>query len=156
MVRQVGCRRGWDHHQSEVEPCHHIEVIYAAENEGKYISCSQQLSELESVYRVLASLDLEDVISSTGCLKPCHFTQYTLPAEPQQITFFNASIVSLVLARATVTLRTEVLRYPLESLVAEFGGALGMFLGFSFIMIWDWLELLLVSALKVKKFITNF
>ena len=32
---------------------------------------------------------------------------------------------------------TEELIYPWQSLVAEFGGALGLFLGFSFLTIWD-------------------
>ena len=31
----------------------------------------------------------------------------------------------------------EQLIYPLTSLVAEFGGTLGLFLGFSFMAIWD-------------------
>ena len=33
--------------------------------------------------------------------------------------------------------KTEDLIYPWQSLVAEFGGALGLFLGFSFMTIWD-------------------
>ena len=32
---------------------------------------------------------------------------------------------------------TEELIYPWQSLVAEFGGALGLFLGFSFMTVWD-------------------
>ena len=32
---------------------------------------------------------------------------------------------------------TEELIYPWQSLVAEFGGALGLFLGFSLMTIWD-------------------
>jgi hypothetical protein len=31
----------------------------------------------------------------------------------------------------------ELLVYPLPSLVAEFGGTLGLFLGFSFMALWD-------------------
>ena len=31
----------------------------------------------------------------------------------------------------------EDLVYPLASLVAEFGGTLGLFLGFSFMAVWD-------------------
>ena len=31
----------------------------------------------------------------------------------------------------------EQLIYPLTSLVAEFGGTLGLFLGFSFMVVWD-------------------
>ena len=33
--------------------------------------------------------------------------------------------------------------YSWESFVAEFGGALGLFLGFSFISLWDGVELLI-------------
>ena len=40
------------------------------------------------------------------------------------------------------TIRTEQLIYPLSSLVAEFGGTLGLFLGFSFITLWESLPLL--------------
>lgn len=111
----------------------------------------QQLEEFEQAYTEVGALDIEDVVSLTGCLRPCRYTRYTLPAEPKDIDYFNASLVSLVLATATVTKRTEVLMYPLESLVAEFGGALGMFLGFSFLMFWDWLEFLFNSAVNFKK-----
>ena len=34
-------------------------------------------------------------------------------------------------------IETEELIYPWQSLVAEFGGALGLFLGFSLMTIWD-------------------
>ena len=37
--------------------------------------------------------------------------------------------------------RKEVEVYPLESFISEFGGALGLFVGFSFMMIWDIFEL---------------
>ena len=32
---------------------------------------------------------------------------------------------------------TEELIYPWQSFLAEFGGALGLFLGFSFMTVWD-------------------
>ena len=35
----------------------------------------------------------------------------------------------------------EKLVYSLESLVAEFGGTLGLFLGFSFMNLWDVVEI---------------
>ena len=41
---------------------------------------------------------------------------------------------------------TEQLIYPWQSLVAEFGGSLGLFLGFSLMTIWD-----AVGALKNLK-----
>ena len=36
---------------------------------------------------------------------------------------------------------SEALVYTVESLVAEFGGALGLFLGLSFMNIWDIVEI---------------
>ena len=44
----------------------------------------------------------------------------------------------------------EVRVYPFESFLAEVGGALGLFLGFSFIMIWD----LLIYGIKILKSLT--
>ena len=35
---------------------------------------------------------------------------------------------------------TEEYMYSFTSFLAEFGGALGLFLGFSFYSLWDWLE----------------
>ena len=32
----------------------------------------------------------------------------------------------------------EVEAYPALSLVADVGGVLGLFIGFNFIMVWDW------------------
>ena len=37
----------------------------------------------------------------------------------------------------TILEKKQVFVYPLTSLVAEFGGALGLFVGFSFLLIWD-------------------
>ena len=37
----------------------------------------------------------------------------------------------------SLTIKEETLLYPFESFLAEFGGSLGLFLGFSFLTIWD-------------------
>ena len=44
--------------------------------------------------------------------------------------------------------RKEVEVYPLELFVSEFGGALGLFLGFSFMMNWDFIEMSLILLFK--------
>ena len=36
---------------------------------------------------------------------------------------------------------TEVPAYPALSLVADVGGVLGLFIGFNFLMVWDWIVL---------------
>ena len=51
----------------------------------------------------------------------------------------------------SIQVETEELIYPWQSFLAEFGGALGLFLGFSFMTIWDSLHSLVgltVSAVK--------
>ena len=35
----------------------------------------------------------------------------------------------------------EVPAYPALSLVADVGGVLGLFIGFNFLMVWDWIVL---------------
>ena len=35
----------------------------------------------------------------------------------------------------------EVEAYPALSLVADVGGVLGLFIGFNFLMVWDWIVL---------------
>ena len=50
-----------------------------------------------------------------------------------QLVVWNTSPYMLI--------ETEKLVYTLESLVAEFGGTLGLFLGFSFMNLWDVVEM---------------
>ena len=49
------------------------------------------------------------------------------------------SEVNIRLSSTEIVSREERLIYTWKSFVAEFGGALGLFLGFSFIMLWDFL-----------------
>ena len=50
-----------------------------------------------------------------------------------------------------IQVETETLVYPFSSLVAEVGGVLGLFLGVSFMTIWDGIEHLAVLGKKIKK-----
>ena len=52
-----------------------------------------------------------------------------------------------------VLVETEELLYGLSSFIAEVGGILGLFLGFSFMTIWDGIEEIL--PFLAKKFKTN-
>ena len=45
---------------------------------------------------------------------------------------------------------TEVPAYPALSLVADVGGVLGLFIGFNFIMVWDWI-VWGVERMKINK-----
>ena len=56
-----------------------------------------------------------------------------------------------MLANKKVRRRTEVMMYPWESFVSEFGGALGLFVGFSFMMFWDFAEYSIVLFVNKAK-----
>ena len=52
-----------------------------------------------------------------------------------------------------VTVETEVLLYTWQDLVADVGGTLGLFLGFSFMTLWDGAAKMKKVGLNVKSFI---
>ena len=52
----------------------------------------------------------------------------------------------------TILVRKEEEAFPFASLVADCGGILGLFVGFNFLMIWEWImDLLLIIVHKVIK-----
>ena len=58
--------------------------------------------------------------------------------------------LSIRFASPTVTTEQEEMAYSFQALVADFGGLLGLFVGFNFLMIWDCI-LLAMKCLKTKK-----
>ena len=42
-------------------------------------------------------------------------------------------------ASETILVRNEEIAFPIDSLVADCGGILGLFLGFNFLMLWEWI-----------------
>ena len=56
-----------------------------------------------------------------------------------------------VLVNDELTIKTEAYLYDERSLLAEFGGALGLFLGFSFYMLWEIFEPIVNSFKKQIK-----
>ena len=79
----------------------------------------------------------EEISQITGCSKPCKYKQYSLgEAEPSSFKSEHY-IFSLWAVSYKTRIETEELIYPSSSFVAEFGGTLSLFLGFSFITLWD-------------------
>ena len=135
---RIGCRLEWDAWSSKDIP-----------------ECStvDQLIKFEEEYRKLDTMDQWHVVNSTGCLTPCSYTEYNLAAEPLKSESTNPELI-LMLANSLVKSNQEGLAYPWVSFVAEFGGSLGLFLGFSFNTIWDGAEFLIyVSSKKVTAFL---
>ena len=81
---------------------------------------------------------MEDITALTGCLKPCQYRKYDFVGGKERVSLeAEGFLFSLWATSKKTTIKTEQLIYPVTSLVADFGGTLGLFLGFSFITLWD-------------------
>ena len=98
----------------------------------------------ETYYTVLLTSNKKSFINHTGCLPPCTYMKYTVLFKQQlspefgfqlQYSIGDITVVKEVTINSFITLQEPL--YPFSSFLAEFGGALGLFLGFSFAMFWD-------------------
>ena len=116
----VGCRMPWN------------------ENRNKFIRCYQlsQYKQYGKMYRKIANMDFGSVRNFTNCHPPCEYMEVL----PVKETCWNPNSkpgYRFTLATTDIRVETEVQLYSVGSLVAELGGSLGLFLGFSFFMLWD-------------------
>ena len=123
----------------------------------------------DAVYWNLTWSDYEGIVAKTKCQRPCIFNQFKFHGEPQQLSFQSENFIfSLWSSDSSVDVAKETYIYGLDSLVADFGGTLSLFLGVSFMTIWHVFISLLpkfgrfyvnckrqISRLSVKKNIKN-
>ena len=57
--------------------------------------------------------------------------------------------MAVTLSTKELEVRREVRHYGLTSLVGDTGGSLGLFLGFSFLTVWDW-ALAVIELTRLK------
>ena len=90
-------------------------------------------------YMEISEAEQQEVVEITGCKLPCTYMEYLDGGEKIYKVEEENNQLTFVLAYATtqVTRKEEVYMYPFRSFLAEFGGALGLFLGFSFLTVWD-------------------
>ena len=75
--------------------------------------------------------------------------KYEKSQEPLIVSGEGQASFSISFSTNVVRVQEEQYVYPVDSFIAEFGGALGLFLGFSFIMIWDVVQFI-ISAVSKK------
>ena len=64
----------------------------------------------------------------------------------------NTTILKPIFASDLVEVQKEEEAFPFISLVADCGGILGLFIGFNFLMIWDWVVNIFDSLSNNKSF----
>ena len=136
ISRKIGCRMEWDSWSSKDIPL---------------CSTLEQLEGFDKEYFALLKLHQQTLVRNTGCLIPCSYNDYKLATEPKKFAW-ETQLLQLEFSRPDLLERTEQLLYPIDSFISEFGGALGLFLGFSCIMIWDAVESLFLYFLKYFPF----
>ena len=105
-----------------------------------YISVSNKVifRKYEKTFTDIVVAENNEIRKLTGCRKSCTYRQYTFTGERTPTTFRPEVFSFSLWAFSNRTLvKTEQSIYPLSSLVAEFGGTLSLFLGFSFMSLWD-------------------
>ena len=125
ITRQVGCRPPWDLGNNQDLPiCQELERI----------------QRFEELHKSTTIDNLLLIVNHTKCLKPCQYKEYKFAADPVDILLPNFKAIKLAFPDNEVTIETEVELYNFISLVSDIGGALGLFLGFSLVMVWDGAE----------------
>ena len=132
LSEKVGCKLPWANKRG---------------NQGQAVcETEQEFVRFEKLYRELYFAESEKMVQMTGCVWPCAYKEYkfevtgkssTLPKTDPESSPDSQSLISFWLATNKIRIDEEVLLYPFTSLLAEFGGALGLFFGFSFLAIWQ-------------------
>ena len=128
--KKVGCRLPWDHWSKQ---------------DCAICTNEQEFGQCEQIYEDLFNAESEQIVEATGCLQPCTYNEYKFVSEnPKRLAATDdpkprdgsQTVLSFWVASSKTWIEEEVLLYPFTSFLAEFGGALGLFLGFSFMTIW--------------------
>ena len=118
----IGCRLPWDKWSDQ---------------NRKMCESENEFRQFEQDYSILYLTEFDDIVEKVGCMKPCVYNEfkfvYSSPVEVPELP----DAVILWPASKKTQIEEEVLLYPFTSFLAEFGGALGLFLGFSFLTIWQ-------------------
>ena len=110
----------------------------------------EQLQAFDILYRTVAYQELKMTIEETGCMKPCHYNEYKLLGEDKWSSLGYPSII-LKFTREDLLIEKELKSYSGLSLLSDIGGSLGIFLGFSFLMVWDAAETVVLKIRKLFK-----
>ena len=111
----------------------------------------QQLLDYEKCFTLLQTLDEHMAFNYTGCRAPCTYIEFKQVGHPEIMNPTGYGL-SIKFAKTEIIEDKEAYVYGFVSFVSEFGGSLGLFLGFSFLMVWEILEsLVLIGYQNMNK-----
>ena len=121
---QVGCRLTWDRW---------------SDRRRQVCQTMEEYSRFEDLYERISDKATPFIEKTSGCIQPCFYKEYRVTGKIPNTDPLNgfSSFFGIWYVSTEITIEKSTLVYPLTSLVADFGGTLGLFLGFSFMMVWD-------------------
>ena len=128
------CRQDWDRlTDKEIPKC----------------KTADQLVAIEAIFYRFGQMEQRELVETTGCALPCEYMEYEKQGE--HFKHGQSFGLGVIFATTEVLIKEDILVYPFLSFMAEFGGALGLFLGFSLNMLWDFCNWT-ISATRVGIF----
>ena len=87
-----------------------------------HVNVFQQLKTYQNISVNLGLLDIEDIVTETGCKVPCRYTEYSLPTSSVDTYILdNETTFGILMASKKVEKRTQIMMYPFPSFVSESG-----------------------------------
>ena len=129
---KIGCRQKWDK---------------SFESDLPFCTTKEQLWKHGEEYWKFLLLEQRELLEYTGCPLPCSYTEYKLVDTPVD-GFASEPSLHIMFGSGNIRVEKEEETFSFGSFVAECGGCLGLFLGFSFLMVWD---MFLNMVWKVKE-----
>jgi hypothetical protein len=125
LSREAGCRMHWDTISDQTRPVCTTLAQYELFAEG---------------YEFVHDLSMREMTGRTGCEKPCRYKEYVLLGGMQKSTAPSPGYylsLDVWMVTTDITVKTEHLIISPATLVANIGGTLSLFLGISFMTLWD-------------------
>jgi hypothetical protein len=140
LSRQEGCRMHWDNISDQARPV---------------CKTMAQYEPFANMYEILKDASMREITTRTGCQKPCKYMEYVVVNGPLVNAFsspeFHLSL-EVWMITTDITVKTEQLILTPANLVAQIGGTLSLFLGISFMTLWDGITKLENMGRKVKSY----
>lgn len=108
-----------------------------------------QFDKIENLYMNLSKKDKFYIVNSTGCLYPCNYLEYRVGSK--RTTNVGQFGLWITFGSVATTVEKEFYSYQFDSLVSDYGGSLGLFIGFSFFALWDIVKDLVILAFQAGK-----
>ena len=105
----------------------------------------------KNIYDKLVIAVESALVNMTGCAVPCSHMEFKHVGSKVKAEHTFGFLLRF--GKTEVSEEKEAYVYGFVSFVSEFGGSLGLFLGFSFLTVWDIFEPLFISFSKQIRYI---